>query len=158
MTLVASNQGDAAVRELVEMTGLEKLHYFLEHQHGAGGMVELVGLQMVSAAFGQVSFTATPGPAHTNPQGTVHGGYLTTLLDSALGCAADSVMPAGQRCTTLELKVSFLQPCKPDQGAIVVHGSLVRQGRRVVFTEARIVDAADRAIATASSTLLVLGG
>ncbi len=146
------------MRELADMTGLEKLHYFLDHQHGAGGMVALVGLKMVSVAFGQVRFTATPGAAHTNPQGTVHGGYLTTLLDSALGCAADSVMPAGQICTTLELKVSFLQPCKPDQGAIDVHGSVVRQGRRVVFTEARIVDAAERTLATASSTLLVLGG
>lgn len=143
--------------DVSQMTGLQRLHYFLEHQEGAGGMVHLVGLQMVSAAFGEVWFTAAPGAAHTNPQGTVHGGYLTTLLDTALGCAADSAMPAGQICTTLELKVSFLLPCRPGQGALSVHGALVKQGRRVVFTEARILDASRQVLAVASSTLLVLG-
>jgi uncharacterized protein (TIGR00369 family) len=143
--------------DLAQMTGLQKLQHYMQHQEGAGGMVHLVGLQMVSVAFGRVRFTATPSAAYTNPQGTIHGGYLTTLLDSALGCAADSAMPAGRQCTTLELKVSFVQPCRPDQGALSVQGDVVRQGRRVVFTEARIVDDAERLLATASSTLLVLG-
>ena len=119
-------------------------------------MAGLLGMRLVDATFGAVHLTAQPTAAHTNPSGLVHGGYISTLLDTALGTAAFSTLAASQKFTTLELKVSFLRACRPEAGEVAAHGSVIRHGRRVIFAEAKLVGVDGQTLATASSTLLVL--
>lgn len=141
--------GDAA-------TGLELMQAYLRGERPAGGMVRLLGLRPVAVERGSVSFEADPTEAHANSGGTIHGGYVTTLLDTAMGCAALTVLDAGKGVTTLELKVTFQRATTPRTGRVLAVGTVTSHGRRVVFTEARLTDAAGRALASASSTLLVL--
>ena len=65
---------------------------------------------LVEAELGRVVFQGRPGVAHYNPMGTVHGGWFATLLDSALGCAVQSMLPAGKAYTTAELKINIVRP------------------------------------------------
>ena len=89
---------------------------------------------------------------HYNPIGTVHAGFATTLLDSAMGTAYVSVADAGARWTTLELKANFTRAITADTGPVRCTGTVVHPGRTVVLTDARLEDADGRLLAHATST------
>ena len=110
---------------------------------------------LVELGRGRVVFEGSPTRKVFNPIGSVHGGYAATLLDSACGCAVHSSLPAGQGYTTLELKVAYHRALSDQSGPVRAEGKLVTLGRRVAFSEARLVDAQGRLCASATSTLLV---
>ena len=118
-------------------------------------MNETIGIALVAIERGKSVFEGSPGPSVYNPMGSVHGGYVATLLDSACGIAVHTALAAGQGFTTIELKVSYLRPLSQRSGRVRAEGTLVSLGGRVAFAEARLLDEAGRLCATASSTLLV---
>ncbi len=137
-------------------SGLERMQAYLHGEHSPGGMVRLVGMRPIAVEHGRMSFEADPLDDHLNSGGTVHGGYTTTLLDTAMGCAAISVVSGHQSVTTIELKVSFHRAITPATGRVLVHGEVISHGRRVVFTQARLTDIAGKVLASATSSLMVL--
>jgi uncharacterized protein (TIGR00369 family) len=104
---------------------------------------------------GMVVMHSTPGFRHYNPIGSVHGGYAATLLDSAMGLAVHSMLPAGTGYTTLEFKVSFIKGMTRDSGPVRTEGRILNVGRRAATAEARITDAKGRLLAHATTTCLV---
>jgi uncharacterized protein (TIGR00369 family) len=92
---------------------------------------------------------------HYNPIGSVHGGYAATLLDSAMGLAVHSALPAGTAYTTLEFKVSFIRGMTSETGPVRTEGRTLNVGRRTATAEARIADAKGRLLAHATTTCLV---
>ena len=85
----------------------------------------LLGIWITEVSEGRVVFAAEPSEYHYNPLGTVHGGVMATLLDSALGCAVQSMLPAGTSYTTLELKVNYLRPITEKTGTIYTEGKII---------------------------------
>lgn len=116
---------------------------------------ETLEFALIELERGRVVFEGSPTRKVFNPIGSVHGGYAATLLDSACGCAVHSSLPAGQGYTTLELKVAYHRALSDQSGPVRAEGKLVTLGRRVAFSEARLVDAEGRLCASATSTLLV---
>src|ERR1700726_4164680 len=104
---------------------------------------------------GAVVIHSVPGLHHYNPIGSVHGGYAAILLDSAMGLAVQSTLPAGSGYTTLEFKISFVRGMSETSGVIRTEGRVLNAGRRVATAEARITDARDRLLAHATTTCLV---
>jgi uncharacterized protein (TIGR00369 family) len=104
---------------------------------------------------GMVAIHSIPGFRHYNPIGSVHGGYAATLLDSAMGLAVHSMLPAGTGYTTLEFKISFIRGMTKDSGVVRSEGRTLNVGRRTAAAEARITDAAGRLLAHATTTCLV---
>jgi uncharacterized protein (TIGR00369 family) len=96
-----------------------------------------------------------PGIQHYNPIGSVHGGYAAILLDSAMGLAIHSMLPAGSGYTTLEFKISFIKGMSKDSGTVRTEGRILNVGRRAATAEARITDAKGRLLAHATTTCLV---
>jgi uncharacterized protein (TIGR00369 family) len=139
-----------------DATGLEHLQAMIDGEVPPPPMASLMGMNLIAVTEGSATFTCTPDEFHYNTVGTVHGGLVCTLLDSAAGCAAQSVMPAGHLYTSIELKVSYLRPLRHDSGEITCVGTVLKSGRRVVFTEATVTDASGALIATATSSLLVI--
>ena len=109
----------------------------------------------VSAGDGEVVFRCTPDESAYNPIGLVHGGLVCTLLDSVVGCAVQTTLPAGTGYTSLEIKVSYLRPVRIGEGDLVATGRVTKPGRRAAFAEGEVRDERDRLVATASSTCLV---
>src|SRR6201999_2582790 len=105
---------------------------------------------------GVVIIHSIPGARHYNPIGSVHGGYAAILLDSAMGLAVQSTLPAGTGYTTLEFKISFVRGMSETSGLIRTEGRVLNAGRRVATAEARITDAKERLLAHATTTCLVL--
>lgn len=104
---------------------------------------------------GRVVFQGTPGMQHYNPLGCVHGGYFCTLLDSAVGCAVQSMLPAGMGYTTLEIKVNLIRAMTVNTGPVRAEGKVIQVGRQVGTAEGRIVDAAGKVYAHATTTCLI---
>ncbi len=85
-------------------------------------------------------FYSVPGFRHYNPIGSVHGGYAATLLDSAMGLAVHTTLPAGTGYTTLEFKISFIKGMTKHTGPVRTEGKTLSVGRRAATAEARITD------------------
>lgn len=112
-------------------------------------------MELVEVSHGAVTFVCHPDESHYNPIGAVHGGLVCTLLDSAVGCAAHTTLPAGTGYTSIEIKVSFLRPVTRENGPLTCIGRISKPGRRVTFAEGEVIDNAGRTVATATSTLLI---
>ncbi len=137
------------------MTGLEQLEAMLAS--GAQPPIcHTLGFALVEVSEARAVFAGSPDERTYNPLGTVHGGYAATLLDSACGIATHSKLAKGQTYTTLELKVAYHRAMSASTGAVRAEGKVISFGRRVAFAEARITDADDRLLASATSTLLVI--
>ena len=108
-----------------------------------------------SAEPGVINFYSIPGFRHYNPIGSVHGSYAAALLDSAMGLAVHSMLPAGTGYTTLEFKISFIRGMTEDTGPVRTEGRTFNVGRRAATAEARITDAKGRLLAHATTTCLV---
>ena len=108
-----------------------------------------------SAEPGVITFQSVPGFRHYNPIGSVHGSYAAALLDSAMGLAVHSMLPAGTGYTTLEFKISFIRGMTDDTGPVRSEGRTLNVGRRAATAEGRITDAKGRLLAHATTTCLV---
>jgi uncharacterized protein (TIGR00369 family) len=139
------------------VTGLEFLRAIGAGELPGAPIAELLGIAPVEVEEGRVVFEAVPEPRHYNPIGTVHGGLAATLLDSAMGCAVHSTLPAGVGYTTVELKVNFTRPITSDTGRILSEGTVVHRGGRVATAEGRVFSEADgKLLAHGTTTCLIL--
>jgi uncharacterized protein (TIGR00369 family) len=104
---------------------------------------------------GRVAFTMRAQEFHYNPIGSVHGGVIATLLDSAAGCAVHSTLPAGWGYTSLDLTVKYLRAVTVDSGLLRCEGTVINRGRTTALGEARLFDERGRLVAYASSSCLL---
>ena len=137
------------------MSGLEFMQALLDGTIAPPPIITLMNMQLTAVAVGSVTFTCEPDESHYNPIGSVHGGFMCTVLDSVAGCAVQTTLPKGQGYTSLEIKVNYLRPLSVASGTLTAVGTVVKPGSRAAFADARVTDAAGRLVATASSTLLV---
>lgn len=144
-----------ALRELPKLDGIEYLRKMASGDLPGAPIASHFGMQLVNVDEGTVTFECHPNESHYNPIGMVHGGLVCTLLDSALGCAAQTLLPAGTGYTSIELKVNYLRPVTADSGPLRCVGRVTKPGRRVSFADAEVVDNQNKVVATASGSLLV---
>lgn len=114
-----------------------------------------LGIEAWSFEVGRAVFSLIPAEYHYNPLGTVHGGVIATLLDSAAGCAVHSVLPAGTGYTSVDLVTKYLRPVTIGTGRITAEGSVISRGTRTALAEARLTDDHGRLLAHATSTCLL---
>jgi uncharacterized protein (TIGR00369 family) len=101
---------------IAELSGLERMRRVISGQLAAPPIAHLMNIRLVEADEGRVVFEGRPEEYHYNPIGMVHGGFAATILDSAMGCAVHTKLPARVAYTTLEVKVSFIRPVKTTTG------------------------------------------
>jgi uncharacterized protein (TIGR00369 family) len=110
----------------------------------------------VEAEAGRVVFVGQPSENFSNPFGIVHGGWMSTIMDSALGCAVLSALGPGKGFTTIELKVNFVRPVTAATGEVRCVGTLVHQGGRILTSEAKLTDGRGRLLAHGTSTCMAI--
>ena len=120
-------------------------------------MASVFGFRILEVDAGHVVFSCTPDESTYNPLGVVHGGLVCTLLDTVTGCAVHSTLDAGVAYTSIDLSVSYLRAVTVESGTLVATGIATKVGRRVGFAEGRVLDARGREVATATSSLLIVG-
>ena len=144
----------AALPSLATMAGLDYLRAMAGGALPPPPIAGLMNLGVTAVESGEVVFTCTPDESAYNPIGAVHGGLVCTLLDTVLGCAVQTTLPAGTGYTSLEIKVSYLRPVRAGQ-VLTATGRATKPGRRAAFADGEVRDDDGRLVATGSSTLLV---
>ncbi|MDP9017671.1 MAG: PaaI family thioesterase [Candidatus Eremiobacteraeota bacterium] len=138
------------------MTGIEYLRAMKDGTVPGPPIASLMDLRFEAIEPGHLVFTGRPFEFHFNPMGQVHGGFASTLLDSALGCVTMTLLPKGMIFTTLDLHVNFVRPLTLEVGELRCIGDVVHGGRRVVTSFGRIEDRGGKLYAHANSTCMVI--
>jgi uncharacterized protein (TIGR00369 family) len=144
------------VEPMRKFSGIDFMRAFLAGELPAPPFMDLLGIRIVSVNPGSVAFEFEPTEFMYSPLGNVHGGIVTVLLDTAMGCSFHTTLPAGVGYTTLELKVNFLRSVTSKAGTLRAEGHVIHSGSRVSTADARLLDSDQKLYAHATSTLLVL--
>jgi uncharacterized protein (TIGR00369 family) len=150
-----SDYGVTPTETMASMAGLDFVRAIFSGRLPQPPIMEDVEPYGCTAEPGVVVMHSVPCFRHYNPIGSVHGGYAAILLDSTMGLAVHSMLPAGSGYTTLEFKISFIKGMSKDTGPIRSEGRILNVGRRAATAEARITDAKGRLLAHATTTCLV---
>jgi uncharacterized protein (TIGR00369 family) len=137
------------------LNGMQFLQGLMDGRFPPAPITVLLGFHPSELAPGHAVFSATPDARHFNPLGSVHGGYVSTLLDSCMACAIHSKLRVGQGYTTIELKVSFVRALSETTGPVRAIGTVIHVGRQIARAEGRLVDSRDRLLAHATTTCLL---
>jgi len=138
-----------------KLTGLQNLER-LRESGGQAPLGRLMDFRLVDVGDGYAVFEGNPGLEHYNPAGVVHGGWISSILDSALGCAIHTRLEAGQSYTTVELKVNMVRALTDQTGLVIARGAVIHLGRRVATSDARLENANGRLLAHGSCTCMIL--
>lgn len=136
-------------------SGLETLRALGRGELPAPPVMHTLGIDRIEVDEGRATVVMRAQEYHYNPLGTVHGGIIATLLDTAAACALHSTLPAGTGYTSLDLTTKFLRPVTVDSGELRCEGTVLSRGRTVALAEARLTDAAGRLVAHATSSCLL---
>ncbi len=145
-----------SLEQALAMSGIDFMQGILDGRHPAPPIGKTLNYQLHAVEKGRVSFRGTPTFQCCNPMGTVHGGWYGTLLDSAMSCAAMTMVERGAAYTTLEYKVNITRAI-PVGTEIEAIGEIDHFGRSTGVASGKIVGVEDgRVYATGSTTCLVL--
>lgn len=147
--------GIATPAMVANKSGLEFMQAWLAGELPYPHICDTLDFTLVEVGGGKAVFQGTPQFKHYNPLGGVHGGWYATLLDSALGCAIHTTLPAGRTFTTAELGVNIVRAANLKSGPLRAIGTMLHAGRQLATAEARIVGPDDKLYAHATTTCLV---
>lgn len=139
------------------LSGLELLTRAAELNSPLAAMGETMNFWLVAAEPGRVELHGAATEAHINVMGGVHGGWYGSLLDSVLGSAVMSHLPAGVAYTTLEYRVNIVRALRPGMVVSAI-GESQHMGRSTGVARAEIRGLEDgKLYATGSTTCMILG-
>jgi uncharacterized protein (TIGR00369 family) len=136
--------------------GLTFLRNMIARQYPSPPFAESTDIWLTMAEHGRVLFEGLPTQRYLNPLGTIHGGWISTLLDSAMGCAVHSTLKPGHGFTTVDMTVSFVRPASPNSGKLICEGKIIHSGGRIATAQGRVTDATGKLIAHGTETCLIL--
>lgn len=137
-------------------TGLEIFEAMLNGELPPPPITETLDFVLVEAERGRVVFQGKPLFRHYNPLGSVHGGWIATLLDSAVACAVHSTLPAGKTYTTVELKLNYVKALTDKVPLVRAVGQVIHVGGRMGTADGRLVGPDGTLFAHASTTCFIL--
>ncbi|HSP17700.1 MAG TPA: PaaI family thioesterase [Thermoanaerobaculia bacterium] len=137
------------------MSGLEYMRKIVAGEIEAAPMARLLKIKIAAVEEGRVTVTGEPAAEFENGLQIAHGGFAAAVLDTALGCAVNSVMPAGKIFTTLEMKLNFTRAVTRRTGTLTCTANVVHAGSRTATSEGRIVDAEGKLYAHGTGTFIL---
>jgi uncharacterized protein (TIGR00369 family) len=150
----AWRQSALGLDAMKRLSGLEYMRQTVGTAENAPPIMTLVGMRGVRFDPGCAVFEADPGEYLYNPLGTVHGGFVATLLDSAMSCAVHTTCAPGVGYTTVEIKVNYVRPITVETGTVTAEGRTIAVGTRIATAEGRVTDRDGRLLAHGTATCL----
>jgi uncharacterized protein (TIGR00369 family) len=137
------------------LDGFEQLRAFFDGRLPGAPIADTMGLENFGGEPGAIHVELVPEQRHYNPIGSVHGGVMATLLDTAAACSVHSTLAPGERYTSVDLNVKFLRSVTTASGRLRCEGSVIQRGRRTALAQAHLYDAGGRLVAHATSTCMI---
>ncbi|MEP7056474.1 MAG: PaaI family thioesterase [Caldimonas sp.] len=150
-----TKSGVARPEQVAGKTGMEVFAAMLAGELPRPPIADTLDFTLIDVAFGHAVFQGRPLFRHYNPLGGVHGGWFATLLDSAVGCAVHSTLPAGKAYTTAELKINIVRPLHDKIPLVRAIGDVIHVGRRMATADGRLVGVDGKLYAHASTTCFI---
>ncbi len=147
--------GIVAPKVALGLSGLEFLNQIVRGELPSPPFAKTAAMNLIEVSEGRAVFEAHPAETFFNPMGTIHGGWIATVLDSSLGCAVHTTLAAGQLYSTVELSVRLVRKVMPQSGPMTCEGKIVHQGRRIATADARLLDCDGKLAAHGSATCLI---
>ncbi len=138
-----------------EQSGLEIFQRMVTGEYPQAPIAGTLDFRLAKIENGRAEFIGTPKENHYNPFGTTHGGYIATLLDSAMACAVHSTLEAGQGSTSLEFKINFSRPIFEHTGMLRAIGEIINVGRQIATAEGKLIDEGGKLYAHATTTCFI---
>lgn len=135
--------------------GLEIFERTLAGEFPHPPICQTLDFRLTAVESGRIVFSGTPKFDYYNPLGTIHGGYIATLLDSAMACAVHSTLAAGKGLTSLEFKINFVRPVSKDTGVLRAEGAVITSGKQVATAEAKLLDERGKLYAHSTTTCMI---
>ncbi|MGP4014885.1 PaaI family thioesterase [Saccharopolyspora sp. 5N708] len=154
--LVEWSDPAASAQDAMRLSGLAFLQAIVDGELPGPPIAELLRCRMIAVTEGSATFTCDLDESMYNPIGTIHGGVVCTLLDSVLGCAVHSTLPAGHGYTSIDTNVQFQRGVRATSGPLTAVGRVTKAGRRVSFAEGEVADARGAVVARGYGTLLIM--
>ena len=139
----------------LKLSGLEYLRKIVAGELPRPPIGVLMDFSLAELSEGRAVFTVKPAEFHYNPLGVVHGGLAATLLDSAMGCAVHTMLPAGVGYTTLEIKVNYVRPMTAETGPVRCEATVIHAGHRTATAEGKVLDKQGKLYAHGTTTCLI---
>ena len=147
--------GLVSLETAASLSGLDFLRGLIDRIYPAPPFAEVTDIWPVSAEPGRIVFEGMPSARFYNPMGIVHGGWIATLLDTAMGCVVHAGLKPGQTYATIEMKTAFVRPVSQRTGKLRCEGTLLHLGARVASSEGKIFDEGGRLIAYGSESCAI---
>ena len=147
--------GVSKPEQVAGRSGLALMQGMLGGELPIASIAQTLDFLLLEAEDGRALFQGTPGPAHLNPMGGIHGGWYATLLDSAMGCAVHTRIPAGRGYTTAELSVNIVRAIGPKVQRVRAEGKVLHAGRQLATAEGRLYGPDGTLYAHATTSCLV---
>jgi len=139
-----------------DSTGLAFLQRIVAGEIPGVPIGETLGFRLVEAERGRVALLGRPDKRSYNLIGSVHGGWAASILDSALALSTLSVLEADQSFTTVDIRINYLRPITAESGEVRAEGRVLQSGRRLAYSEARLVGADGKLLAHGTGSCLIL--
>jgi uncharacterized protein (TIGR00369 family) len=125
---------------VASISGLDYLKAIKDGKISPPPIANLVGYNIFEVDHGYAVFELHPAEYHYNPFATVHGGILSTLLDTTMTASVLSTLPKGFSCTTIEIKVNFIKPVTADTEVLRCKARPIHIGKRLATVEGQLKD------------------
>lgn len=147
--------GVTPLDQVKHLSGLEFMRGILEGRFPPAPIATALKFELTEVEPGRTVYEGVPEFAFYNPISSVHGGYAATLLDSCMGCAVHSTLPAGKAYTTLEFKINFVRAITEATGRVRAEGRVIHPGSRAATAEGNLYDAGGKLLAHATTTCMI---
>jgi uncharacterized protein (TIGR00369 family) len=137
-------------------TGLAFLRGMIDRSHPAPPIACTTDIWLTEVEEGRVLFEGQPAVSFLNPLGTIHGGWISTILDSAMGCAVHSTLKPGFGYTTVDMAITFTRAVLPTTGLVSCEGKVIYVGGRIASAEGRLTDGNGKLLAHGTETCMIL--
>lgn len=148
--------GQVDLARMLALDGLQQLQAMRDGELPHPPIMDTLGFTDLRPEPGRVMVEMPAAGFHYNPLGGVHGGVISTLLDTAAACAVHTTLAAGEVYTSVDLTVKFLRPVTVESGLLTCEGTVIQRGRRTALAQAQLSDASGRLVAHATSTCLIM--
>ncbi len=146
-----------AAKVAAGMSGIETMCAIRDGILPPPPMARLIGFRMSVVESGRIVMELDPDESLENTIGLLHGATAAALLDTAMGCAISTMLPAGQTSVTLDLKLTYLRPLSVRSGTILAEGKIVKLGRQTSYAEGFVRDGSSNLAVHATATFSMIG-
>jgi len=119
------------------------------------GLMKTLNAQLAEVENGKVKITCAFSEGLTQHHGFFHAGVATSIVDSACGYAAMTMMPENTEVLSVEFKINFMKPAKTDK--LIAIGKVLQSGKTLTICEGYVYDSnQEKLIAKMTATMIAV--